>query len=114
VIEPFKGIEDARALAQAIVDTVREPLLVLDGDLRVLAVSRSYYLTSRLPEAPLPSDKRPGKVSSTALVRFRINDYSAPTAYGFRDVVAKGFVDEVAHEVHSLGRLFGPNMRWVS
>jgi PAS domain-containing protein len=45
MIEPFKDIEDARALAQAIVDTVREPLLVLDGDLRVLAVSRSFYLT---------------------------------------------------------------------
>ena len=45
VNEPFKDIEDARALAQAIVDTVREPLLVLDGDLRVLAGSRSYYLT---------------------------------------------------------------------
>src|SRR5580704_3595398 len=48
VIEPFKDIEDARALAQAIVDTVREPLLVLDGDLCVLAVSRSYYLTFRV------------------------------------------------------------------
>jgi hypothetical protein len=48
VIEPFKDIEDARALAQAIVDTVREPLLVLDGNLRVLAVSRSYYLTFRV------------------------------------------------------------------
>jgi two-component sensor histidine kinase len=48
VIEPFQDIEDARALAQAIVDTVREPLLVLDGDLRVLAVSRSYYLTFRV------------------------------------------------------------------
>jgi PAS domain-containing protein len=46
--EPFKDIEDARALAQAIGDTVREPLLVLDGDLRVLAVSRSYYLTFRV------------------------------------------------------------------
>ena len=46
--EPFTDIEDARALAQAIVDTVREPLLVLDGDLRVLAVSRSYYLTFRV------------------------------------------------------------------
>ncbi len=45
MIEPFKDIEDARALAQAIVDTVREPLLVLDGDLRVLAVSRSFYVT---------------------------------------------------------------------
>jgi hypothetical protein len=40
VIEPFKDVEDARVLAQAIVDTVREPLLVLDGDLHVLAVSR--------------------------------------------------------------------------
>ena len=48
MIEPFNDIEDARALAQAIVDTVREPLLVLDGDLRVLAVSRSYYLTFRV------------------------------------------------------------------
>jgi two-component sensor histidine kinase len=36
---------DAAALAQAIVDTVREPLLVLDKDLRVLAASRSFYLT---------------------------------------------------------------------
>ena len=34
-----------RALAQAIVDTVREPLLVLDKDLRVVAASRSFYLT---------------------------------------------------------------------
>jgi len=48
VAEPFKDIEDTRKLAQAIVDTVREPLLVLDGDLRVLAVSRSYYLTFRV------------------------------------------------------------------
>src|SRR6202047_2154568 len=50
-----------------------------------------------LPEAPFaPCDKRPAKVSSTALVRYRMNDYSVPTAYGFRDVLVKGFVDEVA------------------
>jgi hypothetical protein len=30
-----------------------------------------------------------------ALVRYRTNDYSVPTAYGFQDVVVKGFVDEV-------------------
>jgi hypothetical protein len=35
----------AAALALAIVDTVREPLLGLDKDLRVLAASRSFYLT---------------------------------------------------------------------
>ena len=50
-----------------------------------------------LPEPPFePCDKRPGKVSSTALVRYRMNDYSVPAAYGFRDVLVKGFVDEVA------------------
>ncbi len=43
--KPFKDIEDTRTLAQAIVDTVREPLLVLDADMCVLAVSRSFYLT---------------------------------------------------------------------
>jgi two-component sensor histidine kinase len=39
----FTDIEDAFALAQAIVDTVREPVLVFDKDLRVIAASRSFY-----------------------------------------------------------------------
>jgi hypothetical protein len=30
--QPFVHVEDGRALAQAIVDTIREPLLVLDQD----------------------------------------------------------------------------------
>jgi len=41
--ELFTEIEEARAFAQAIIDTVREPFLVLDQDLRVLAASRSFY-----------------------------------------------------------------------
>ena len=43
--QPFVENRDAGTLAQAIVDTVREPLLVLDKDLRVLAASRSFYAT---------------------------------------------------------------------
>ncbi len=42
-----------------------------------------------------PCETRSARVSSTALVRYRTNDYSVPTAYGFQDVVVKGFVDEV-------------------
>ena len=42
---PFAAFDDGRALAQAIVDTVREPLLVLDKELRVVAASRSFYET---------------------------------------------------------------------
>jgi chemotaxis protein methyltransferase CheR len=45
---PFSDFVDGRTLAQAIVDTVREPLLVLDKDLRVVAASRSFYLTFRV------------------------------------------------------------------
>src|ERR1700681_1533309 len=39
----FTNAADACALAQSIVDTVREPVLVLDKDLRVIAASRSFY-----------------------------------------------------------------------
>jgi chemotaxis protein methyltransferase CheR len=39
----FTAISDAWALAQGIVDTVREPVLVLDKDLRVITASRSFY-----------------------------------------------------------------------
>lgn len=46
--ESFAGVEDGRALAQAIVDTIREPLLVLDQNLCVVAASRSFYLTFKL------------------------------------------------------------------
>ena len=41
--EQFTSITDAWALAQGIVDTVREPVLVLDKNLRVIAASRSFY-----------------------------------------------------------------------
>ena len=49
-----------------------------------------------LPAAPFePCEVRAARVSSTALVRYRGNDYSVPTTYGFREVVVKGFVDDV-------------------
>jgi PAS domain-containing protein len=44
-LDSFVDIDDGRALAQAIVDTIREPLLVLDKDLRVVVASRSFYRT---------------------------------------------------------------------
>jgi PAS domain-containing protein len=36
---------NARALAQSIVDTIREPIVVLDEGSRVIAASRSFYST---------------------------------------------------------------------
>jgi two-component sensor histidine kinase len=46
--QPFMDIDEGRVLAQAIVDTIREPLLVLDEELRVVAASRSFYRTFKI------------------------------------------------------------------
>jgi len=44
----FDQIEDDRSLAQIVMETVREPLLVLDNNLRVLAASDSFHRTFQL------------------------------------------------------------------
>jgi two-component sensor histidine kinase len=41
-------LDDARPLAQAIVDTIRDPLLVLDQDLRVVTANRAFYQAFRM------------------------------------------------------------------
>ncbi|MBB4227099.1 chemotaxis protein methyltransferase CheR [Rhizobium mongolense] len=41
----FQNIEDAQTLAQAIVNTIPEPFIVLDDQFRVLAASRSFHET---------------------------------------------------------------------
>lgn len=41
-------IDDGDGLAWAIVDAIREPLLVLDKDLRVITANRSFYLMFRM------------------------------------------------------------------
>jgi two-component sensor histidine kinase/PAS domain-containing protein len=41
-------LDDGRLLAQAIVDTIRDPLLVLDQDLRVVTASRAFYQAFRM------------------------------------------------------------------
>ena len=51
-------------------------------------------------QTPLPApydacEKVTTQVSSLALVRYRCNDYSAPTAYGYRKVLVRGYVHEV-------------------
>ncbi len=43
-----QAARDARLYAESIVDTVREPLLVLDTDLRVVSANRSFYRSFEL------------------------------------------------------------------
>ena len=59
---------------------------------------RERDLEALLPLPPVAYDtceKQAGRVSSLSLVRYRTNDYSAPVAYGHRDVLVKGYVDRV-------------------
>jgi two-component system CheB/CheR fusion protein len=47
-IQAEATIDDAREFSESIVDTVREPLVVLDGDLKVVSVSRSFCQNFRV------------------------------------------------------------------
>jgi two-component sensor histidine kinase len=46
--QPLIDFDDAHPLAQAIVDTIRDPLLVLDQHLRVVTASRAFYQMFRM------------------------------------------------------------------
>ena len=44
----FVDIDDGNTLARAIVDSVRDPLLVVDQHQNIVAASRSFYQTFQL------------------------------------------------------------------
>ncbi len=55
-------------------------------------------LDTLLPLPPVAydaCDKQAGRVRSLSLARYRTNDYSVLAAYGYRDVLVTGYVDEV-------------------
>jgi transposase len=57
---------------------------------------RDLAVFQSLPATPYDAcEKQTGRVSSLSLVRYRGTDYSVPTAYGHREVLIRGYVDEV-------------------
>ena len=70
----------------------------LRGHTETIGQRMERDLEALLPLTAVPydaCDKQAGRVSSLSLVRYRTNDYSAPVAYGRRDVLVRGYVDEV-------------------
>src|SRR3989441_845001 len=53
----FEQAKEARDQAQAIIATVREPLMILDADLRVVTASRSFYETFQV--TPPETERQP-------------------------------------------------------
>ena len=51
----FDKIADARSLAQIVVETVREPLLVLDNTLKILVASSSFHKTFQISPKDTPN-----------------------------------------------------------
>ena len=70
----------------------------LRGHTETIGQRMERDLDALLPLPPVAYDaceKQAGRVSSLSLVRYRTNDYSVPVAYGYRDVLVRGYVDAV-------------------
>ena len=70
----------------------------LRGHTETIGQRMERDLDALLPLSPVAydaCDKQAGRVSSLPLVRYRTTDYSVPVAYGYRDVLVRGYVGQV-------------------
>ena len=70
----------------------------LRGHTETIGQRMERDLDALLPLPPVAYDaceKQAGRVSSLSLLRYKTNDYSVPVAYGYRDVIVRGYVDRV-------------------
>ena len=96
---PLTVVARGLSLAEAIVDTVREPLIVLNRDLRVVAASRSFYRTFGV---------EPGTTEGRMLFELGDGQWNIPALRTvLEDIIPKHRTVEayeVEHEFPSLGR----------
>jgi diguanylate cyclase (GGDEF)-like protein/PAS domain S-box-containing protein len=97
-----EALEEARKLAESIVDTVREPLIVLDADLRVISASRAFYQAFQVS---------PEKTEGQSLYELGEKQWDLPKLKKLLEEVLpeksafNAFDDyEVEHEFPTLGR----------
>ena len=70
----------------------------LRGHTETISQRLERDLEALLPQSSVAyhaCDKQAARVSSLSLVRYKTNDYSVPVAYGHRDVLVWGYVDQV-------------------
>jgi two-component sensor histidine kinase len=94
----FTDVGDALALAHAIVDTVHEPVLVLDKGLRVIAANRSFYAMFKVS---------PQDTQGRLLYELGDGQWDIPTLRALLEKIIpeRGVMDdyEVEHEFPGLG-----------
>jgi len=91
--------QEAREYAESIVDTVREPLVVLDADLRVISANRSFYQTFQVT---------PEETEGQLLYGLRSRQWDIPRLRELLEGILPentAFDDlEVEHEFPTIGR----------
>jgi transposase len=96
---PVPRFDSFEALNAHLEDCCRERLAAkLRGHQETIAerLERDRATLLALPPTPYEACERVStRVSSLSLVRYRTNDYSVPVAYGHREVLVRGDVDEV-------------------
>ena len=93
---PIPKVHDLSVLNERLMACCLERLDALEQGERAAALLADLDALRDLPGAPFEACEHvPGRVSSTALVRYRLVDYSAPAVHAHKKVTIKGYVDRV-------------------
>jgi PAS domain S-box-containing protein len=99
IMEQRRQVEDIQNYAQNIVDTVREPLLILDATLRVRSANRAFYQTFRVS---------PGETEGRLIYELGNGQWDIPDLRTLlEDIVPKSSVFddfELEHTFPAIGR----------
>ena len=93
---PIPKLHDLDTLNERLMARCLERLDALGEGEQAVALLADLEALRTLPASPFEAcEHMPGQVSSTALVRYRLVDYSAPTMHAHKKVMVKGYVDRV-------------------
>ena len=93
---PIPKVHDLSVLNERLMARCLERLDALEAGDRATALLGDLDALRDLPAVPFEACEHvPGQISSTALVRYRLVDYSAPTVHAHKKVIVKGYVDRV-------------------
>ena len=69
-----RAAQETREYAESIVETIREPLLVLDADLKIISANRSFYETFKVI---------PGRLRDSFYMTWGIDSGTSPSCESF-------------------------------
>jgi transposase len=93
---PIPRVTELAVLNEQLLAGCLERLDSLEGGERAAALMADLEALRGRPAVPFEAcEQRAGRASSTALVRYRLVDYSVPVAYAHREVMINGYVERV-------------------